>query len=222
MKQLDIATFNQAAERLFGYDADEVIGQNAAVLLPERLLAEVIDQVQAFAMSGAASTQIRRARPAVRATQERGGVPAEIYVSKLAEADRTMFTAIIRDVTDRENMLTALRQTNQTLDAVVQSSPFAIVAINSARRVIAWNRAAERIFGLPPEKAVSQPFAAIETVIGGEIDHLVRRLLSGEMLHDLEIQHQSAGGTDWTCGYQGRRCASPTGVSEGPSASSRT
>jgi PAS domain S-box-containing protein len=193
-ERLNIATFNQAAERLFGYDADEVIGQNTEVLLPERLLAEVSDQILAFAISGAASTQIA-VRGRLFARRKNGAeFPAEIYVSKLAEHDRTMFTAIIRDVTDREIMMAALRQTNQTLDAVVQSSPFAIFAIDSAGRVIAWNRNAERIFGLPPEKSVGQSFAAIEGAIGGEIGHLARRLLAGEVLRDLEVQHQPAGG----------------------------
>src|SRR5690242_932775 len=44
-ESLHIAMFNQAAERLFGYNADEAIGQSAEVLLPTRFIAPVRDQI---------------------------------------------------------------------------------------------------------------------------------------------------------------------------------
>ncbi|HEY3145987.1 MAG TPA: PAS domain S-box protein, partial [Dongiaceae bacterium] len=193
-ERLNIAMFNHAAERLFGYVADEAIGQSADVLLPQRFLGPIRDQVLAFATSGAASMQI--AAPDRLFARRKNGAefPAEIYVSKLIEQNRTMFTAIIRDITDRENMVAALRQTNQTLDAVVQSSPLAILAIDSSRRVIVWNRNAERIFGLPAKAVIGQSFATIEASIGADIAHLIRRLRDGEVLHDLEVQQQTKRG----------------------------
>src|SRR5262245_34758818 len=187
-ERLNIAMFNQAAERLFGYTADEAIGQSADVLLPQRLLGPIRDQVLAFAGSGAASTQIAMPDRLFARRKTGAEFPAEIYVSKLIEQSRTIFTAIIRDVTDRESMMTALRRTNQTLDAVVQSSPLAILAIDSGRRVIVWNRNAERIFGLPAGNVIGRPFSEIENAIGAEIAALVRRLRGGEVLHDLEVQ----------------------------------
>ena len=83
--------------------------------------------------------------------------PAEAYVSKMVEERRTIFTAIIRDITERENMMATLRQTNQTLDAVVQSSPVAILGLDSSRRVIVWNRNAERIFGTVGDRRRGPP-----------------------------------------------------------------
>ncbi len=192
-EHLHIAMFNQAAERLFGYGADEAIGRSAEALLPARFLGTVRDQVLAFAESGEASLQV--AAPDRLFARRKNGAefPAEIYVSKLIEHDRTIFTAIVRDITDRENMVAMLRQTNQTLDAVVQSSPFAILAIDSSRRVIAWNRNAERIFGLSATDVIGRPFAPLVETIGVEIGGMIRRLLNGEVLRDLEIQQQSAG-----------------------------
>ena len=116
--------------------------------------------------------------------------PAEIYVSKMIEDRRTIFTAIIRDITDRETMLATLRQANQTLDAVVQSSPVAILGLNSSRRVIVWNRNAERIFGLSATDVVGRPFLPLVEVAGTELGDMVRRLLEGEVLTDLEVRRQ--------------------------------
>ena len=190
---LNIATFNQAAGRLFGYSADEAIGQNADILLPTRFVGPVRDQVLSFVESGS-SMQIGAQDRLYARRKDGSEFPAEIYVSKLIEHDRTMFTAIVRDITDRETMVATLRQANQTLDAVVQSSPFAILAIDSARRVIAWNRNTERVFGLPAKDVIGRPFASVEPSIGGEIGQMIRRLLNGEMLRDLEIQQHTGDG----------------------------
>jgi PAS domain S-box-containing protein len=86
-------------------------------------------------------------------------------------------------------MMATLRNTNQTLDAVVQSSPVAILGIDAARRVIVWNRNAERIFRLPAIDVVGRPFPLVE-VAGAQLGDMVRRLLDGEVLTDVEIHQQ--------------------------------
>ncbi|HEX6118215.1 MAG TPA: PAS domain S-box protein, partial [Dongiaceae bacterium] len=193
-EHLTIATFNQAAERLFGYGADEAIGQSADVLVPERLLSGVRDQILAFSSQATASIQVTPHDRLLARRKDGSEFPAEIYISKLTEQGGIMYTAIVRDISERESMVATLRQAHQTLDTVVQSSPFAILAIDSARRVIAWNRNAERIFRLPSDDVVGKPLTEIESEIGRELRHLVRRLLNGEALRDIEIQQQSAGG----------------------------
>ena len=80
-------------------------------------------------------------------------------------------------------MMATLRQTNQTLDAVVQSSPVAILGLDSSRRVIVWNRNAERIFGLSATDVVGRPFPPLVEVAGTQLGDMVRRLLEGEVLH---------------------------------------
>jgi PAS domain S-box-containing protein len=192
---LHIAIFNQAAERLFGYSAEEAIGQNAEVLLPTRFIALARGQILQFGASPDVLMQIRV--PDKLHARRKNGIefPAEIYVSKMIEDRRTIFTAIIRDITDRETMLATLRQTNQTLDAVVQSSPVAILGLDSSRRVIVWNRNAERIFGLSATDVVGRPFPPLIEVAGTELGDMVRRLLEGEVLTDLEIHRQPSKDT---------------------------
>jgi PAS domain S-box-containing protein len=187
---LHVAVFNQAAERLFGYDAAEAIGQSAEILLPVRFIAPVREQIRQFGASPDVQTQIRV--PDKLFARRKNGLefPAEIYLSKMVEDHRTIFTAIIRDITDRETMVATLRQTNQTLDAVVQSSPVAILGLDAARRVIVWNRNAERIFGLSAIDVVGRPLPPLSEVAGTELNDLVRRLLGGEVLTDLEIRQQ--------------------------------
>jgi two-component system, cell cycle sensor histidine kinase and response regulator CckA len=189
---LHIATFNQAAERLFGYSADEAIGQSAEILLPERFIAPVQDQILRFGQSADAAMRIRLPDALFGQRKNRTEFPAEAYVSKMAEERRTTFTFVIRDITERETMMMTLRQTNQALDAVVQSSPVAILSVDASRRVIVWNRNAERIFGLAASDVVGRPFPPLPDRAGAGLGDMLRRLLDGESLIDVEIRQQSA------------------------------
>ncbi len=51
-----------------------------------------------------------------------------------------------------------LRRTHRELEAVIQSSPAAIVCIDNRRAVTVWNMAAERLFGIPAVDAVGKPY----------------------------------------------------------------
>ncbi|WP_119303139.1 PAS domain S-box protein [Dongia deserti] len=192
---LHIAVFNQAAERLFGCSAEEAIGHSVEMLLPARFVAPVREQIQRFGASSDVEMQIRVPDKLFARRKNGQEFPAEAYISKMVEDDRTIFTAIIRDITDRETMMATLRQANQTLDAVVQSSPIAILGLDGARRVIVWNRNAERIFGLSATDVVGRPFPPLVEVAGTELGDMVRRLLEGEVLTDVEIRHQPSTGT---------------------------
>lgn len=54
-----------------------------------------------------------------------------------------------------------LREATAMLQAIVDSSPLAILAIDQRRNVIAWNGAAERMFGLKAEGVLGKPLPSI-------------------------------------------------------------
>jgi PAS domain S-box-containing protein len=56
--------------------------------------------------------------------------------------------------------------------------------------VIVWNRNAERIFGLSATDVVGRPFPPLVEVAGTQLGDMVRRLLEGEMLTDVELHQQ--------------------------------
>jgi PAS domain S-box-containing protein len=76
-----------------------------------------------------------------------------------------------------------LRRTHRELEAVIRSSPAAIVCVDNAGAVTVWNMAAERLFGLPALDAVGRRYrpSAPETGVG-DAPELGRAIAEGRMI----------------------------------------
>ena len=81
------------------------------------------------------------------------------------------------------------------LQAIVQSSPLAILSLDPDGRVTSWNPAAERIFGWRADEALGQrlPYVPEENV--PEFLSLLRRILQGEAINALELRRRRKDGT---------------------------
>jgi len=65
------------------------------------------------------------------------------------------------DITERKRAEEALRETNQTLQALIQASPLAVMVLDPDGIVKLWNPAAERIFGWSEQEALGRYLPAI-------------------------------------------------------------
>ncbi|PRP90166.1 Blue-light-activated protein [Enhygromyxa salina] len=54
-----------------------------------------------------------------------------------------------------------LRVARQTLDSVIEASPLAILTVDHDKRVVMWNRAAERTFGWTHEEVLGEPYPLV-------------------------------------------------------------
>jgi PAS domain S-box-containing protein len=112
-----IALTNPMAAQMFGYSADELVGQPIEVLLPDRLRAGhaahrdgYIRHPRTRAMGSGLDLRGRR-----RSGEE---FPVEIALSPVRLSDRTLVTAIVRDITERRAADAALMRAHQELALV--------------------------------------------------------------------------------------------------------
>jgi diguanylate cyclase (GGDEF)-like protein/PAS domain S-box-containing protein len=97
-----IVSWNTAAEQLFGYSADQAIGQSLSIIIPERLRA-------AHDAGLARAVQTGRARLAghsvdILALHANGSeIPVDLSLSIWFEAGKPMFGALLRDIGDRHS-----------------------------------------------------------------------------------------------------------------------
>ncbi|HUS38803.1 MAG: PAS domain S-box protein [Pirellulales bacterium] len=96
-----VQSFNRSAERIFGYAADEVIGQNISMLMPAPYHDEHDGYLQNYLRTGQA--KIIGIGREVEAQRKDGTIlPAYIAISEVRLQDRRLFTGIVRDISDQK------------------------------------------------------------------------------------------------------------------------
>jgi two-component system sensor kinase FixL len=107
-----ITLFNQTAQAIFGYTAAEVIGSNVSMLMPAPYHDEH-DQYLANYRNSGVPQAIGRIRE-VEAQRKDGEVfPIELSVSEARVAGEVIYTAIIRDVSERRRAQAELHHLQQ-------------------------------------------------------------------------------------------------------------
>ncbi|MQA91206.1 MAG: PAS domain S-box protein [Gemmatimonas sp.] len=96
-----ITFFNRGAEAIFGYTAADVIGKPLEILIPEEARSAHTLHVRRFAASEVDSRWMGK-RGDVTGRRQNGELfPAEASISKIEVGGATIFTTILRDLTDR-------------------------------------------------------------------------------------------------------------------------
>lgn len=97
-----IQLFNQGAEKIFGYSAQEVMGQPLNLLLPTRFRTVHEAHITAFAGAPEVTRKMGERREVLGLRKNGQEFPAEASISKLATGGERIFTVILRDVTERQ------------------------------------------------------------------------------------------------------------------------
>lgn len=106
----DIVLFNRGATVLFGYTADEMLGRSIDLLLPERFRARHPEQMAEFARSPAPARLMGARREVYGRRKDGSEFPAEVSISKFGTGAELLFTAIVRDATERKRYEAAQRE----------------------------------------------------------------------------------------------------------------
>jgi PAS domain S-box-containing protein len=177
-----ITLFNRAAAILFAYGNETVLGRDIGDLLPDLKIITHGD-----------GDEVERRRSNGRRS-DGSEFPAELSISRSTENNETTFTVMVRDVTEREEMLQSTRQANRRLEAVLQSSPLAIVSLAADFRVLTWNRSAERTFGHAASDVIGQSCPFIKAFGEATFADFFDRLNRGELLQDIDLLYRGPAG----------------------------
>jgi PAS domain S-box-containing protein len=157
--QANVVSWNPAAERLFGYTAEEAIGRNV-----DQLVAHGEMHEQAGDYTQQLFKEQRVHLTAKRTRKDGSLVDVEVLALPVTVAGVDVgFIAIYHDISERLRAEGALREQKQYLEAVVQNSPVAIITTDlrmgsdsPSPTIVSWNPAAEGLFGYSREEAVGR------------------------------------------------------------------
>lgn len=142
----NIVQWNPAAERIFGYSSDEMIGKPVYLLMPGDITGQHKEVFRRLAASaGARSFHTHAERNSLR--KDGSEFPAEISVSEVEFKGEKFVTLIIRDITERKRaereIVEAQEQWEKSFDAIHD----AIFIIDKDYRVVRYNTAFAELLG---------------------------------------------------------------------------
>jgi two-component system sensor kinase FixL len=141
-----ILDFNRAAERMFGYEAGEVIGSDVSMLMPSPDRERHGEYVSRYERTGEARA-IGRIRD-VRALRKNGETfPAELAVSEVSVDGKRVYTAIIRDVSAFRAATESLKRERDFSERLIETTPFIVLVLDREARIVRFNRRMTEITG---------------------------------------------------------------------------
>ena len=183
-----ITSWNRAAERMFGYTAEEAVGKSIRMIIPADRATEE-DEVMRQIRAGRAVTHYETIRQRKDGTQ----FPISLTVSPIYDeaGNVTGASKIARDISDRKQGEMAARH----LSAVVQSSDDAIVTKDLNSTITSWNPAAERMFGYTASEAIGRSIRMlIPDELQSEEDAVLAKIRAGESIEHYQTVRRRKDG----------------------------
>ena len=173
-----ITSWNQGAQRIFGYTAEEVIGRPVTILIPE----DHLDEEPAILARLRAGERIEHYET-VRVRKDGTLVDISLTVSPIRSSDGRIIGAskIARDITVRRRA----EETRRLLSAIVESSDDAIMSADMELKIASWNAGAEKIFGYSAAEVLGQD----ATIITPPEQVAEARARFERLKHELVPQH---------------------------------
>ena len=114
-----IVFWNDAADKIFGYSADEVMGKPLTFIMPERFTKDqrnALEEVFSTAQSGIIGKTVEK----VGRRKKGGEFLVELSVARWKTKEGVFFTGIVRDVTDRNRAEEQIRHLSRQLIRVIE------------------------------------------------------------------------------------------------------
>jgi PAS domain S-box-containing protein len=178
-----IVFWNKAAEDIFGYSADEIVGRHLTILIPKRYWKINMDGLKLAITKGSAD---------VFGKIVEGTMIRKDGTEFIAETSRAMsktskglfFTAVIRDITKRSLMEEELKREKDFSKTIIEAADVLIVIVDLERKVMLFNKKAEEVTGYSREEVIGKEL--FETVFP-EVDSSDFIKMSQDLLKGVNI-----------------------------------
>lgn len=151
-----IQIFNGGAESIFGYSADEVIGEPIGMLLPESARSAHVKHMERFEQSPR-SRLMGDMRSEIMGLRKDGSLfPAEASISRIEVGGEGLFTATLRDLTARKEADAALLREKAQAEEYLNIAGSMIMALDAEGRITLMNDSARKALEYVDEDVVGR------------------------------------------------------------------
>ena len=182
-----IVAWDRQAEETFGWTAEEAIGSTMAdTVLPAFRLGAYRALIAELKRQGPNSA--RKHRDGFARHRDGHIFPVELSSTLVEVGGERLVSHLIRNVSERKAAEEALRESNQLLQALLDSLPLAITVTDVEGRVAVWNQAAEEMFGWTAEEVLGQPLPTCPSDLLEQFLARRRRVFAGETLSEVPTE----------------------------------
>jgi PAS domain S-box-containing protein len=153
-----IEAMNSAGARMLGYQPEEVAGRPLADFYPEderRRRAELLEKVDSDAGHATFESRLRR--------KDGSEFPALLEVAAVRDKSGVVVSrvGIIHDLSEKKHAEAALRDSEQTIRALLETAGQGIFAVNREARIVFLNHMAGNMFGYGVDELMGQPLTLL-------------------------------------------------------------
>jgi PAS domain S-box-containing protein len=204
-----ITDWNQQAEAMFGWPREEALGQEmAALIFPAELRERYREELLRY-QNSQPTRLLNRRLEATGLRRDQTEFPIELTIWPLRVGPTLVYSAFIRDLSQRKQVEATQRELAQQRDRLlwqlrlqIERMPLAYLLFDRDCRIRDWNPAAERIFGYRKEEVLGmgEPY---EKLIAPEVlstlAPLRQRLQAGDMSVQWVCENRTRDGRTILC-----------------------
>ncbi len=174
-----VEMFNSAAEKIFGYRAEEVLGQNVSALMPSPDREQHDGHLSHFTETGEKHI-IGTMRQTYAQRKDGTLFPIELSVSEMRVGGRYKFTGIVRDISVRLRMETELREREQFYSQVYHHAPVMLHTMNTEWVLTSVNDYWQQVLGYNAEEVVGRDVRELLTPTSRSLAEFMRSIYIAE------------------------------------------
>jgi PAS domain S-box-containing protein len=165
-----ITLFNTAAERMFRCPVAEAIGQSLDRFIPQRFREVHREHIRVFAETGVTTRAMASQRALMALRSDGVEFPVEATISQITVSGQKLFTAIVRDVSERKQAEGALRKSEERYRALFEYAPDGILIADSKSVYIDANPSICQLLGYSRDELIG--LHASNIVIQSEVQYI--------------------------------------------------
>jgi PAS domain S-box-containing protein len=207
-----VESMNLAAERIFGFNHEDVVGRNIAMLIAQDALGDPDPTAEHSVGSGL--RKIAGAITALHGHHKNGSLfPIELAVSETRLGLRRIFTGIVRDVSEykkaveeRTGLLKELEAERALLNSLLDNAPVGLGFFDPELRFLRINPALAELTGVPIDAHLGRALTDVLPLIPHDVVDAFRRVFgAGRSIVNMEVRAETQKHPDqpryWLCSY---------------------
>ena len=195
--QGNVILWNDAAEKIFGYSSSEAIGKPLTIIMPERFREAHMAGLERAVRTDKWGHHLT-AVEVMGLRKDGKEFPAELSVAVVKPSGRTLFTGIVRDITERKKVAEAVRRSEEQYRSLFEGSIDGVYPVLRDGKISDANASFCALFGYVREEMIGKDIRELY-LDPADRPRFQEAIEKNGFVKDYEIKFRKRDGTEIDC-----------------------